>query len=229
MAREDTGERNERVDDVEKRKKGGVGWVVGVSEVLVVTLGREWFPSIFPRSPKSHPILPLLPSIHPLSVRLFLPHIIYYPPRAMSNPSNIPDSTPDAGPSSPAAEPSADHPMTQSVNGTDQVSGGTTLPNGADASQSQSHPRTDAQAARGTSPQPLESSSAFAARRAEETARRDRSLAEFLVMLDGYKPLVGWATTASSSACGFVGGIELMPGLADTRRGHGVLSSKSRL
>ena len=30
----------------------------------------------------------------------------------------------------------------------------------------------------------------FAARREEETARRDRSLAEFLVMLDGYKPLV---------------------------------------
>lgn len=30
----------------------------------------------------------------------------------------------------------------------------------------------------------------FAARREEELARRDRSLAEFLVMLDGYKPLV---------------------------------------
>lgn len=30
----------------------------------------------------------------------------------------------------------------------------------------------------------------FAARREEEIARRDRSLAEFLVMLDGYKPLV---------------------------------------
>lgn len=30
----------------------------------------------------------------------------------------------------------------------------------------------------------------FAARRDEETARRDRSLAEALVMLDGYKPLV---------------------------------------
>lgn len=30
----------------------------------------------------------------------------------------------------------------------------------------------------------------FAARREEEMARRDRSLAEFLVMLDGYKPLV---------------------------------------
>lgn len=30
----------------------------------------------------------------------------------------------------------------------------------------------------------------FSARREEEMARRDRSLAEFLVMLDGYKPLV---------------------------------------
>lgn len=30
----------------------------------------------------------------------------------------------------------------------------------------------------------------YAARRAEEIARRDRSLAEFLTMLDGYKPLV---------------------------------------
>lgn len=33
----------------------------------------------------------------------------------------------------------------------------------------------------------------FAARREEEMARRDRSLAEFLVMLDGYKPLVSGA------------------------------------
>ena len=30
----------------------------------------------------------------------------------------------------------------------------------------------------------------FAARREEELTRRDRSLAEFLVILDGYKPLV---------------------------------------
>ena len=33
-------------------------------------------------------------------------------------------------------------------------------------------------------------SALFAARREEEMARKDRSLAEFLVMLDGYKPLV---------------------------------------
>jgi len=30
----------------------------------------------------------------------------------------------------------------------------------------------------------------FQAKREEELARRDRSLAEFLVMLDGYKPVV---------------------------------------
>ena len=35
----------------------------------------------------------------------------------------------------------------------------------------------------------------FAARREEEMARRDRSLAEFLVMLDGYKPMVSWPKT----------------------------------
>jgi hypothetical protein len=37
----------------------------------------------------------------------------------------------------------------------------------------------------------------FAARREEEMARRDRSLAEFLVMLDGYKPLVCLVLNAS--------------------------------
>jgi transcription initiation factor TFIID subunit 10 len=89
------------------------------------------------------------------------------------------------------------------------------LPNGADASQSQtqSHPRTDPQAARGTSPSPLDSSSAFAARRAEETARRDRSLAEFLVMLDGYKPLVGWTAKPSILAYDLAVEIKLIPGL----------------
>ena len=33
-------------------------------------------------------------------------------------------------------------------------------------------------------------SQVFIAKREEEQARRDRSLAEFLVMLDGYKPVV---------------------------------------
>ena len=35
----------------------------------------------------------------------------------------------------------------------------------------------------------------FAQRREEELAKRDKSLAEFLVMLDGYKPLVSWLCT----------------------------------
>ena len=34
----------------------------------------------------------------------------------------------------------------------------------------------------------------FMAKREEELARRDRSLAEFLVMLDGYKPVVSGTT-----------------------------------
>lgn len=42
----------------------------------------------------------------------------------------------------------------------------------------------------------------FAARRAEENARRDRSLAEFLVMLDGYKPLVSAVEWVLKSHCG---------------------------
>lgn len=37
---------------------------------------------------------------------------------------------------------------------------------------------------------PVDMSALFAQKREEELARRDRSLAEFLVMLDGYKPLV---------------------------------------
>lgn len=41
-----------------------------------------------------------------------------------------------------------------------------------------------------TEPQPSNQDTFWAARREEEIARRDRSLAELLVMLDGYKPLV---------------------------------------
>jgi hypothetical protein len=37
---------------------------------------------------------------------------------------------------------------------------------------------------------PVDPTQVLAARREEEIARRDRSLAEFLVMLDGYKPMV---------------------------------------
>ena len=37
---------------------------------------------------------------------------------------------------------------------------------------------------------PADMSQLFVAKREEEMARRDRSLAEFLVMLDGYQPVV---------------------------------------
>lgn len=49
---------------------------------------------------------------------------------------------------------------------------------------------TSAAAATQTEPQPSNQDTFWAARREEEIARRDRSLAELLVMLDGYKPLV---------------------------------------
>ena len=67
----------------------------------------------------------------------------------------------------PQGQPST--PATTIVNGT-------AMPNGAPA------------AADGSGAPDL--SSIFAARRAEDLARRDRTLAEFLVMLDNYKPLV---------------------------------------
>jgi transcription initiation factor TFIID subunit 10 len=38
----------------------------------------------------------------------------------------------------------------------------------------------------------------FTAKREEELARRDRSLAEFLVMLDGYKPVVSRRETSEA-------------------------------
>lgn len=47
-----------------------------------------------------------------------------------------------------------------------------------------------APAATQTEPQPSNQDTFWAARREEEIARRDRSLAELLVMLDGYKPLI---------------------------------------
>lgn len=49
---------------------------------------------------------------------------------------------------------------------------------------------TSAAAATQTEPQPSNQDTFWAARREEEIARRDRSLAELLVMLDGYKPLI---------------------------------------
>jgi len=40
----------------------------------------------------------------------------------------------------------------------------------------------------------MDPSQILAARREEELARKDRSLADFLVMLDGYKPMVSCLT-----------------------------------
>jgi transcription initiation factor TFIID subunit 10 len=47
----------------------------------------------------------------------------------------------------------------------------------------------------------IELTKLFTAKREEDMARRDRTLAEFLVMLDGYKPLVcfsSWRGSANS-------------------------------
>jgi len=44
----------------------------------------------------------------------------------------------------------------------------------------------------------IELTKLFTARREEDMARRDRTLAEFLVMLDGYKPLVQLCSLSQS-------------------------------
>jgi transcription initiation factor TFIID subunit 10 len=69
--------------------------------------------------------------------------------------------------------------------------------------------------AKGKEEKEEEEADIFAARREEENARRDRSLAEFLVMLDGYKPLV---------SCGLCDELT-----ADPRGGHRVLPPARRL
>lgn len=68
----------------------------------------------------------------------------------------------------------------------------------------------------------------FAARREEEIARRDRSLAEFLVMLDGYKPLVNLLFNRSDPQYSYSSDILLITSL-DTGRSNRVLSPKSRI
>lgn len=89
--------------------------------------------------------------------------------------SSTVNGTAEAGPSTTPAEPS------NPPNG-DVEMNGSTPPNEPNGDQ---EPKTtDAEA------DEPDLSQLFAARREEELARRDRSLAEFLVMLDGYKPLV---------------------------------------
>ncbi|BEI85775.1 hypothetical protein CcaverHIS002_0600620 [Cutaneotrichosporon cavernicola] len=107
-------------------------------------------------------------------------------PIASPNPTQAPPSQPSSQP--PSQPPS----QTQSQ----------------PPSQPQSQPLSQPQAQAQPQPQPnatattiatqekkeeekeKEEADIFAARREEENARRDRSLAEFLVMLDGYKPLI---------------------------------------
>jgi transcription initiation factor TFIID subunit 10 len=93
---------------------------------------------------------------------------------AIQPPSTV-NGTAEAGPSTTPAEPS------NPPNG-DVEMNGSTPPNEPNGDQ-------DPKTAEAEADEP-DLSQLFAARREEELARRDRSLAEFLVMLDGYKPLV---------------------------------------
>lgn len=82
----------------------------------------------------------------------------------MSSTTPYPNGQSSAGPSS-------------SLNQSNQL-GPSIQPNGTQSSQN------------GDLPQQQDLNQLYQARREEEAARKDRSLAEFLVMLDGYKPLV---------------------------------------
>lgn len=67
----------------------------------------------------------------------------------------------------------------------------------------------------------------FAQRREEELAKRDKSLAEFLVMLDGYKPLVRFLVPGCCHKEGRIGRVEADG--VDTGGGYRVLPSASRI
>jgi hypothetical protein len=118
------------------------------------------------------------------------------------NPSLVPNGTATAGEAgSSSASPNA--AADGQANGEARTANG----NGAEHGEGANAAATDGQ----------DVSQLFADRRAEEMARRDRSLAEFLVMLDGYKPLVGTVSVAARKG---------LMGLVDTRGGDGVLSSE---
>lgn len=82
------------------------------------------------------------------------------------------------------AGPSNAQPIGMGANG--QANGSGQLVNGT---STQANGTTPADAATEEAAMP-DMNQLYQARRDEEAARRDRSLAEFLVMLDGYKPLV---------------------------------------
>jgi transcription initiation factor TFIID subunit 10 len=75
------------------------------------------------------------------------------------------------------------------------LAGSSPNPPVAESSTANGHPSAPALAngnghvANGDTP-PNDPSQVLATRREEEAARKDRSLAEFLLMLDGYKPMV---------------------------------------
>ena len=87
----------------------------------------------------------------------------------------------------------------------------TPIPNGISSNLAQAGPSTPPRAQngdiqmngetdRGTNGEPsADVSQVFTAKRDEEQARRDRSLAEFLVMLDGYKPVVSGSKALQKS------------------------------
>jgi transcription initiation factor TFIID subunit 10 len=109
---------------------------------------------------------------------------------------SIPSSTlAGSSPNAPGQEsaPVNGHPGPSQVNGTGHVVNGDT-----------------------PAPDP---SQALATRRDEEAARKDRSLGDFLLMLDGYKPMVSYALHID------VGSSHQ----ADTRGSHRVLPSASRI
>ncbi|KAK1922723.1 transcription initiation factor TFIID 23-30kDa subunit-domain-containing protein [Papiliotrema laurentii] len=98
----------------------------------------------------------------------------------MSNPTSTNEgASPAPQNQQPSAQPEAGPSEPRHVNGQTNGTDGDVTMNGE---QAPSPDKAEEQAP--------DLSSIFAARREEEMARKDRSLAEFLVMLDNYKPLI---------------------------------------
>lgn len=105
---------------------------------------------------------------------------LIHPPQTMSNPTSTNEgASPAPQNQQPSAQPEAGPSEPRHVNGQTNGTDGDVTMNGE---QAPSPDKAEEQAP--------DLSSIFAARREEEMERKDRSLAEFLVMLDNYKPLV---------------------------------------